>query len=83
MEKTEHKRNRLARTGVLAVFALLCSLLLWIYVVENFGQDSTQTYPGVQVRFEGETLLRDTRELIVTESSSVGTPFPSVRSTRA
>ena len=70
MEKTEHKRNRLARTGVLAVFALLCSLLLWIYVVENFGQDSTQTYPGVQVRFEGETLLRDTRELIVTESSS-------------
>lgn len=53
----------------LMVLSVLCALLLWVYVTETRGEDITKTYPGVQVVFEGESSIRESRELIITESS--------------
>ena len=69
MEKNENKKFRGIRTGALALVSLLLSLMLWVYITDTYGKETTQDYPYVQVRFEGETNLRDSRELIVTDAS--------------
>ena len=62
--------NPTARTIGLIAFSLLCSLLLWVYVTETRGEDIDRPFPGVQVVFEGESTIRETRELIVSEAAT-------------
>lgn len=70
MNKAFKINNPTARTILLIVFSLLCSLFLWVYVVETRGEDISQPYEGVKVVFEGETTIRETRELVVSETSA-------------
>ncbi len=59
-----------AKNILFAIVALLCSLLIWVFVTESQGEDITQTFSGVRVVFEGETTMRESRGLIVSETSS-------------
>ena len=64
------KNNGMARTILLILLSLFGSLLLWVYVTETRGEDIPVRLPGVQVKFEGESNLRESRELIITETSA-------------
>ena len=59
-----------AKNILFAIVALFCSLLIWVFVTESQGEDITQTFSGVRVVFEGETTMRESRGLIVSETSS-------------
>ena len=52
---------------VRVLFSLLCALLLWVYVTSSPGNNYTQTFSNVSVVYEGETSLRESRGLVVTE----------------
>ena len=49
------------------VFSLVCSLLIWVYVTESIGADTERNYPGVMVVYEGESDMRDSRGLIISD----------------
>ena len=55
---------------ILAAFSLLCSLLLWVYVVETRGEDIPRQFPGVEVVFDGESTIRESRELVLVDPSA-------------
>lgn len=63
-------QNNTTRTILLVLFSVFCSLLLWVYVTETRGEDIDQPFPGVKVEFIGESTLRETRELIVSDVSA-------------
>ena len=52
---------------VRVLFSLLCALLLWVYVTSSQGNNYSQTFSNVSVVYEGETSLRESRGLVVTE----------------
>jgi YbbR domain-containing protein len=52
------------------VFSVLCALLIWVYVTDTQGEDFTKNFPNVQVVFEGESTMREARELIITEADT-------------
>ena len=66
-EKKQQKKESTLTTVAYMVFSLLCSLLIWVYVTESVGGETTQSFPGVMVVFEGETNMRDSRGLIISE----------------
>ena len=70
MNKEIKINNPTARTILLIIFSLVCSLLLWVYVTETRGEDIDRPFPGVQVVFDGESTIRETRELIVSEADA-------------
>ena len=70
MENKKANKNGTARTILLIIISLIASLVLWAYVTEERGEDINQLFYGVSVRFEGEETLRESRGLIVSESSA-------------
>lgn len=65
-KKQNNKRSTL-HTILLMVFSLFCALLIWVYVSEANGPDITKTFNNVKVVFDGESVMRDSRGLIVSE----------------
>ncbi len=65
-KKTQHVNPTLVTIAYMA-FSLVASLLIWVYVTESNGGESDRTFPGVMVVFEGESEMRDTRGLIISE----------------
>jgi YbbR domain-containing protein len=63
--------------------SLLASLLLWVYVTESEGENIERSFPGVQVRFDGESTMRDTREMIVSDDSTTSVKVTLTGSRRA
>lgn len=55
---------------IIAVFALICALFLWVYVTDLQGEPYERTFAGVQVVFEGEATLRETRGYVITDVSN-------------
>ncbi len=55
------KRNKVLS----ALLSLSIALALWLYVVTYVSSESTDSYSGIPVVFEGETALED-RELMIT-----------------
>ena len=66
-EKKKQHINPTLVTISYIVFSLVASLLIWVYVTESNGGESDRTFPGVMVVFEGESEMRDTRGLIISE----------------
>ena len=70
MANTQRTNNSTLRAILLIAFSLLCSLLLWVYVTDTEGQNVTMPFPGVQVRLDGVDTMRESRGLIVTDTSA-------------
>lgn len=47
-------------------FSLICALILWVYVTSTEGDEHTRVFNGVRLIYEGETALRDTKDLVIT-----------------
>ena len=61
--------NIRVRALLMGVFSVICALLLWVYVTETQGEEIPKPFSGVKVVYEGETTIRDTRELIISEKT--------------
>lgn len=70
MNKNETVKDSKWRNVLWMALSLLASLLLWVYVTESEGESIERTFPGVQVRFDGEATMRDTREMLVSDDST-------------
>ena len=66
-EKNQQKKESTLSIVAYVVFSLVCSLLIWVYVTESNGGETDRPFPGVMVVFEGESAMRDTRGLIISE----------------
>lgn len=64
VEKNSKKFN--GRKLALVLLALLLSVIFWVYVTNQEGQEQDFTYSGVKVVLEGEANMRDSRGLIIT-----------------
>ena len=63
---TGKRKNFWGRTFRI-LLSLLCSLLLWVYVTGTEGNNYSQTFTGVSVVYDGETALRESRGLVITD----------------
>lgn len=70
MENKKTNKTGTLRTILLMIVSLLVAFLLWAFVTEERGEDIDWTFYGVSVKFEGEETLRESRGLIVSESSA-------------
>ena len=68
-DKNKQSQRSSLHTVVMIIFSLVCAFLLWVYVAETNGTDIDKTFPGVKVVFEGETAMRESRGLIVSDVS--------------
>ena len=66
-EKKQQKKESTVTIIIYIVFSLICSLLIWVYVTDSNGGETTQSFPGVMVVFEGESSMRDSRGLVISE----------------
>lgn len=69
MDKKKNPFNATVRNILLMVLSLVCSLLLWIYVTDTEGQEIDRSIPGVEVVFQGEAAMRESRGLIVSDTA--------------
>lgn len=69
-EKNQKIKRPTLQTVLMMVFSLLCALLIWVYVTDANGPDITQTFNNVRVVFDGESVMRDSRGLIVSEMNN-------------
>lgn len=68
MSEKEKKNSRnTARKLPKIIFSVVCALLIWVYVTDTQGEDIDKTFQGVKVVFEGETTMRESRGLIVSD----------------
>ena len=65
-KKQQNKQSPL-QTVMYIVFSLICALLIWVYVSEANGPEITQPFPGVNVVYEGENTMRESRGLIISD----------------
>ena len=49
------------------IVSLITSLIIWVYVSSVETQEFKQTFRGVEVRLAGESLLRDSKNLVITD----------------
>lgn len=49
------------------IISLICSVIMWVYVASVETEEFKQTFRGVRVQLVGETLLRDSRNLVITD----------------
>ena len=55
-----------------AIVSLIASLVIWVYVSSVETEEFKQTFRGVRVELAGETLLRDSKNLVVTDMETEG-----------
>lgn len=66
-EKKQQTKDSTLKTVAYIVFSLICSILIWVYVTEANGGETERPFPGVMVVYEGESNMRDSRGLIISE----------------
>ena len=49
------------------IVSLICSVIIWVYVASVETEEFKQTFRGVRVQLVGETLLRDSKNLVITD----------------
>ena len=49
------------------IISLISSMIMWVYVASVETEEFKQTFRGVRVQLVGETLLRDSKNLVVTD----------------
>lgn len=67
IEKKNKFNNSTLRTLLRILFSLICSLLIWVYVTDTVGEDIDRPFSGVKVVFEGETAMRESRGLVISD----------------
>lgn len=50
-----------------AIISLICSIIIWVYVASVETEEFKQTFRGVHVQLVGETLLRNSKNLVITD----------------
>ena len=50
-----------------AIISLILSVIIWVYVASVETEEFKQTFRGVRVQLVGESLLRDSRNLVITD----------------
>ena len=70
MKKSKVVKNSTLSTIFWIVVSLVAAVLIWVYVTETVGEDITLPFPGVEVVYEGESQIRENRELIVSDNST-------------
>ena len=66
-EKKQQTNKSTLKTVAYMIFSLICSILIWVYVTEANGEERDLPFPGVMIVYEGESNMRDSRGLIVSE----------------
>ena len=66
-DKKQNQNKSTLHTILLALFSLICALLIWVYVTDTVGTDIDKPFPGVKVVFEGETAMRESRGLVISD----------------
>ena len=66
-EKNTKTKNSTLSVLLWALFSLICSLLIWVYVTDTVGEDIDKPFSGVKVVFEGESAMREARGLVISE----------------
>lgn len=68
---TDSKNKKFNGQKLALVLLSLClSIIFWVYVTNQEGQEQEFTYSGVNVVFEGESTMRDSRGLIITSNDT-------------
>lgn len=67
MKKTSPMRKIYNSRIFWAVISLLASFALWAYVTSVEGDEYTQTFYGVRVELVGEDILRENRNMVITD----------------
>ena len=49
------------------IVSLICSVIMWVYVASVETEEFKQTFRGVRVQLVGETLLRVSKNLVITD----------------
>ena len=49
------------------IISLLASLVIWVYVTSIETEEFKQTFRGVRVELVGESILRDSKDLVITD----------------
>lgn len=52
------------------LLAFLCAMLFWVFVTSTEATDYAQTFSGIQVVFEGESTMRESRGLVITDKGA-------------
>lgn len=73
-----HKKN--STEGILSKFkdsrilwaclSLLAAFLIWVYYTSNYGADIERTFYGVEVTYSGESALRDSLNLVISQEET-------------
>lgn len=66
-EKKQQKQQSTLETVLYIVFSLVCALLFWVYVTESNGGETELPLSGVTVIYEGESSMRESRGLIISD----------------
>lgn len=60
-------RNLYNSKAFWVIVSLICSVIMWVYVASVETEEFKQTFRGVHVQLIGETLLRDSKNLVITD----------------
>ena len=50
--------------------SFLGAMLLWVYVTTTYAEDYSNNFSGIQVVFDGESTMRESRGLVITNSET-------------
>ncbi len=53
-----------------AFLSLLAAFLIWVYYTSNYGADVERTFYGVEVIYSGESALRDSLNLVISQEET-------------
>ena len=67
MKKTSLMKRIYDSKAFWIVISLIASIALWVYVTNVDKEEHKQTFYGVRVELEGEDILRDSRNLVITD----------------
>lgn len=67
----ERTLNKLRDSRLLwALLSLLSAFLIWVYYTTNYGADVERTFYGVEVTYTGESALRDSLNLVISQEET-------------
>ena len=53
-----------------ALLSILAAFLIWVYYTSNYGEDIEKTFYGVEVTYSGESALRDSLNLVISQEET-------------
>ena len=66
-EKKQQNKQSTWKTVLYIVFSFVCAFLIWIYVTDSTGEETDVPFRAVTVVYEGESNMRESRGLIISE----------------